>query len=37
MESSRYRLEGCSKCAWLKGESSCSFVGILHGLSKGSS
>ena len=29
MESSKYR----SKCAWLKGEISCSIVGILQGLS----
>ena len=37
MESSYYRLEGCSKCSWLKGEMSCSIVGILQGLSEGSS
>ena len=37
MESSEYRLIGCSKCAWLKGEVSCSIVGILQGLSEGSS
>ena len=30
-------MEGCSKCAWLKGEMSCSIVGILQGLSEGSS
>ena len=37
MESSKYRLEGCSKCAWLEREMSCSIVGILQGLSEGSS
>ena len=36
MESSKNRLEGCSKYAWLKGEMSCSIVGILQGLSEGS-
>ena len=30
-------MEGCSKCAWLKGEMSCSIVGILQVLSEGSS
>ena len=33
----RYRLEGCSKYAWLKGEMSYSIDGILQGLSEGSS
>ena len=37
MESSQYRLEDCSKYAWLKGEMSCSIVGILQGLSECSS
>ena len=32
-----YRLEECSKCALLKGEMSCSVVGILQELSEGSS
>ena len=33
MESSWYRLEDCSKWAWLKVEMSCSIVRILQGLS----
>ena len=37
MESSSYRLEECFKCVWLKGEMSLSIVGILLGLSEGSS
>ena len=37
MESSWYRLEGCFKYAWLKGEMSFSIVGILQVLSEGSS
>ena len=34
---SKYRLEECSKYAWLNGEMSCSIVETLQGLSEGPS